>query len=45
VSEKNFDASEAMRFATSYDKLAETFGGFVHLVAIRLWLSHFVNMV
>ena len=31
------------RFATRYDKLAETFGGFVHLVAIRLWLRHFVN--
>jgi transposase len=33
----------ARRFATRYDKLAETFGGFVHLVAIRLWLRHFVN--
>jgi transposase len=33
----------ARRFATRYDKLAETFCGFVHLVSIRLWLRHFVN--
>ena len=33
----------ARRFATRYDKLAETFGDFVQLVAIRLWLRHFVN--
>jgi transposase len=33
----------ARRFATRYDKLAETFHGFVNLVAIRLWLRHFVN--
>jgi transposase len=33
----------ARRCATRYDKLAETFGGFVHLVAIRLWLRNFVN--
>ena len=33
----------ARRFATRYDKLAETFAGFVHLVSIRLWLRHFVN--
>lgn len=31
------------RFATRYDKLIETYGGFVNLVATRLWLSHFVN--
>ena len=31
------------RFATRYDKLAETYAGFVHLVSIRLWLRHFVN--
>jgi transposase len=33
----------ARRFATRYDKLAETFEGVVHLVSIRLWLRHFVN--
>lgn len=33
----------ARRFATRYDKLAETFAGFVHLVSIKLWLRHFVN--
>jgi transposase len=33
----------ARRFATRYDKLAATFHGFVNLVAIRLWLRHFVN--
>ena len=33
----------ARRFATRYDKLAETFAGFVNLVSIRLWLRHFVN--
>lgn len=31
------------RFATRYDKLAETFHGFVNLAAIRLWLRHIVN--
>lgn len=31
------------RFATRYDKLAETFAGFVNLTSIRLWLRHFVN--
>ncbi len=31
------------RVATRYDKLAETFLGFVHLTAIRLWLCNFVN--
>lgn len=31
------------RFATRYDKLAETFEGFVRLASIRLWLRHFVN--
>jgi len=31
------------RFATRYEKLAETFAGFVNLVSIRLWLRHFVN--
>lgn len=35
--------NNARRFTAHYDKLAETFGGFVHLVAIRLWLRHFVN--
>jgi len=33
----------ARRFATRYDKLAETFHGFVNLVSIRLWLRNFVN--
>jgi transposase len=33
----------ARRVATRYDKLAETFLGFVQLTAIRLWLRHFVN--
>jgi len=33
----------ARRFATRYDKLAETFAGFVNLVSVRLWLRHFVN--
>ncbi len=33
----------ARRFATRYDKLIETFSGFVNLVSIRLWLRHFVN--
>lgn len=33
----------ARRFATRYDKLVETFNGFVSLVSIRLWLRHFVN--
>lgn len=33
----------ARRFATRYDKLAETFLGFVNLLAIRLWIRHFVN--
>jgi transposase len=31
------------RFATRYDKLIETFAGFVQLVSIRLWLRNFVN--
>ncbi len=33
----------ARRVATRYDKLADTFLGFIHLVAVRLWLRHFVN--
>ena len=33
----------ARRFATRYDKLIETFAGFVQLVSIRLWLRNFVN--
>ena len=33
----------ARRFATRYEKLAETFAGIVNLVSIRLWLRHFVN--
>jgi transposase len=33
----------ARRVATRYDKFAETFLGFVHLVAVCLWLRHFIN--
>jgi transposase len=33
----------ARRVATRYDKLSETFLGFVQLIAVRLWLRHFVN--
>ena len=33
----------ARRVATRYDKLADTFLGFINLVAARLWLRYFVN--
>jgi transposase len=33
----------ARRLATRYDKLADTFLGFINLTAVRLWLRHFVN--
>jgi transposase len=33
----------ARRLATRYDKTADSYLGFIHLVSIRLWLRHFVN--
>jgi len=33
----------ARRVATRYDKLADTFLGFIHLTGVRLWLRHCVN--
>jgi len=33
----------ARRLATRYDKTADSYLGFVHIVAIRLWMRHFVN--
>ena len=33
----------ARRVAIRYDKLVDTFLGFIHLDAVRLWLRHFVN--
>ena len=33
----------ARRVATRYDKTASSYRGFVQLVALRLWLRHFVN--
>ena len=33
----------ARRLATRYDKTAESYRGFILLVAIRLWMKHFVN--
>lgn len=31
------------RFATRYDKTADSFLGFVLIASIRLWLKHFVH--
>lgn len=31
------------RLATRYDKSADSYLGFVHIVAVRLWIRHFVN--
>ena len=31
------------RLATRYDKTADSYLGFVHLTAVRLWIKHFVN--
>jgi transposase len=33
----------ARRLATRYDKTAESYLGFIHIVSIRLWMRHFVN--
>ena len=33
----------ARRLATRYDKTAESYLGFVHIVSIRLWIRVFVN--
>jgi transposase len=33
----------ARRLATRYDKTAVSYRGFILLVAIRLWMKHFVN--
>ncbi len=32
------------RFATRYDKLRETFHGFVNIAAIRLWMRDFATL-
>ena len=31
------------RLATRYDKTADSYLGFVHIAAVRLWIRHFVN--
>ena len=31
------------RLATRYDKTASSYLGFIHIVAIRLWIKNFVN--
>ncbi|TAL76677.1 MAG: IS5/IS1182 family transposase, partial [Beijerinckiaceae bacterium] len=31
------------RLATRYDKTAQSYLGFVHIAAIRLWMRAFVN--
>ena len=33
----------ARRLATRYDKTADSYLGFIHLVSIRLWMHEFVN--
>ena len=33
----------ARRLATRYDKTADSYLGFVHIVSIRLWIKIFVN--
>jgi transposase len=33
----------ARRLATRYDKTAESYLGFIHLVSCRMWVKHFVN--
>ncbi|WP_373491520.1 transposase, partial [Parasphingorhabdus sp.] len=33
----------ARRLATRYDKTADSYLGFIQLVAIRLWMRQFVN--
>jgi transposase len=31
------------RFATRYDKTADSYGGFALIASIRLWIKYFVN--
>ena len=31
------------RLATRYDKTADSYLGFIHIAAVRLWVRHFVN--
>ena len=33
----------ARRLATRYDKTAESYLGFIHIVSIKLWVRQFVN--
>jgi transposase len=33
----------ARRLATRYDKTAQSYAGFIHVVSIRLWMKQFVN--
>jgi len=33
----------ARRLATRYDKTADSYLGFIHIVSIRLWMKQFVN--
>ncbi len=33
----------ARRLATRYDKTADSYLGFIHIVSIRLWMNQFVN--
>jgi transposase len=33
----------ARRLATRYDKTADSYLGFIHLVSIRMWMREFVN--
>ena len=35
--------NNARRLATRYDKTADSYLGFIHLVLIRLWMREFVN--
>lgn len=31
------------RLATRYDKTAESYLGFIHIAAVRIWIRHFVH--
>ena len=33
----------ARRLATRYDKTADSYLGFIHIISIRLWMREFVN--
>ncbi len=33
----------ARRLATRYDKTADSYLGFIHIVSLRMWAKHFVN--